>query len=360
MGNLMSKSGNEIEKYAWDVASDPTASEDKWIKAITVLDGSSALAMQKKPLPSAISLPWAAAVSSCGAIGSVVALAITQHFLCSGILNLFSASAINSYNATVMALWLAPCLVFSAMFTYQRLSFEGGKVWQTAQWTTIVGYLAWLTWWAMEGRSFQIWDAGLLIILNLSGLALATFATKFATRSFQAMNSTIGAKKLIVPLTRIYAGIPIMIAAAVLTTMLTQYYLPPTLFLSGLAALFLGGTFYTAIKLQATRTSTARSIATFIWGPAILMQACLLPLLAVTNIWLICSGAPMVITWADYVAAFAGLGLSIAMPLVCGTLAAKNLQGRAALELERGDGRRSIGTESDTMMPSLSATRSET
>jgi hypothetical protein len=286
--------------------------------------------------------------------------ALTQLIVCSKISDMVASTTLASNAAAAVGLWLVPCLVFSMLFTHQRLMFDGGKAWHTLQWSLVLGYLTCISLWAIDGHSVELWDAGLLALWNVACIGVAAFATKLAESSYKCLQSTIGARKVIVPMTQTFASIPVMLGGAILLTMTTGLYVMPGHHLIALGALVVGASFLVVQRLNANRGSTARAIATFMWAPIILANVLLIPALAVTNVWLAFTG-PNMVTWVDYAGAFSALAISIAAPLVGGTLASKHLQAKAALGIERGTNHSLlVGTESDTTIAALTTNSAET
>lgn len=342
------------QQQAWGIAGDPSASEEKWMAAVTLLDGKNPLVAVNPRPPGWVAMPWALVVSGASASGAVLLFSLVQLILCTKIAETFASASAASNVAVAFGVWFVPCLVFSMLFTYKRLLYEGGNAWKFTQWTLVIGYLASISFWAIDGQAIEPWDAGLLAVWNISCVSIAAIGTKLAEHCYKSLNQTIGAQRVVVPMMRSFAVIPVVIAAIVLTGMSTGYYMPFSQVFLLLASVVVGASYLTVKQLSATRSSTACSITTVLWGPFILSNLLLLPALAVTHAWLSFTG-PYFINWVDYAGALAALGVSVMAPMAGGWIASKQLQARAALTLERGDQRQALGTTSDTNITSLSS-----
>jgi len=345
------------DKQAWDIASDPSAPEHKWLAACTVLEGKNHIATVPK-LPGWIALPYGLVVSGAGAGGAVVMFALTQLIVSAKVGEFFAAPAASNVAAAV-CIWLVPCFVFTQLFTYQRMMAEGGVLWKTTQWTLVVGYLSMISYWAIAGQPLELADAGLLAFWNIACIGASYVGSLLAEYSYGSLQSTIGARKVVIPMVRSFAAIPLAVGAIIFSCMNTGFYLSPGQMLLALGGIVIGATYLTVKSVNATKATTARRISTFMWTPIILSNMMLLPAIATTDIWLTVTGQAF-INWVDYAGAYAALGISAALPLVGGMIASKHLQAKAALGLERGGDHRFLSTESDTTLPTLAPGSAET
>jgi len=364
----MSNLSQNTHQQAWDIASDPSASEEKWIAAVTLLDGKSAIAPVKNRVPRWLRLPWALTIASCGTSGAVFLLVLSQMLMCSRIGEMFPLGSSASHTAAAILIWMVPSLVFSMLFTYQRLLFEGGKAWPLLQWGVVLGYITSISLVAIDGQPVQLMDGMLLGLWNLTCIGVAAGGTKMAKTSYKCLESTIGARKVVVPMTNIFAAVPLLLGGSIIVLHATGVFLLSPQFICALVAMVIGGSCYAVYKLNATNTNSARAIAMFLWSPMIMSNLLLLPALAGTHAWLALTGTRMV-SWVDYAGALTGLVFSIATPLIGATLASKHLQARAALGISENrlstltlpnkTERTAIGTSSDTTAPALTSISAE-
>lgn len=346
----MSNLSPQTHQHAWDIASDPSASEEKWIAAVTLLDGKSSLAPVNSRVPGWLQLPWALTIASCGTSGAVFLLILSQILMCWRIGELVPYGASASNIAAAIFIWMVPSLVFSMLFTYQRLLFNGGKLWRAIQWTAVIGYIASISMIFIDGQPVQLLDGILLGLWNLTCAGIAFGGTKVAETSYKCLESTIGARKVVVPMTNIFATVPLLLGGSMIFLHATGVFLVSPQFIFALLSMVIGGSCYAVYKLNATNSNSARAIATFLWSPIILSSLILIPAIGATNLWLSITGTNMV-TWVDYAGAFTGLLFSVTTPLVGATLASKHLQSRAAIGLARSS---SLAISGNTAHPSIS------
>lgn len=345
----MSNLSQNTHQHAWDIASDPSASEEKWIAAVTLLDGKSSLAPIRSNVPGWMRLPWALTIASCGTSGAVFLLILSQMLMCSRIAEIIPYGASASHIAAAIFIWIVPSLTFSMLFTYQRMLFDGGKAWPIIQWSVILGYLTSISMIFIDGQPVQLMDGILLGLWNVSCIGIAAGGTKMAKTSYKCLESTIGARKVVVPMTNIFATVPLLLGGSMIVLHATGVLLVSPQFIFALVSMVIGGSCYAVYKLNATNTNTARAIAMFLWSPMILSSLLLLPVLGATNLWLNMTGTNMV-TWVDYTGAFTGLLFAVATPLIGATLASKHLQSRAAIGLANSG---SLAISSSRSNPSI-------
>jgi hypothetical protein len=267
---------------------------------------------------------------------------------------------------------MVPSLVFSMLFTYQRMLFNGGKAWPFMQWSIVLGYITSISMVAIDGQPVQLMDGILLGLWNLAAIGVAAGGTKMAKTSYKCLESTIGARKIVAPMTNTFAAVPLLLGGSIIVLHATGVFLVSPQFICALVAMVIGGSCYAVYKLNARNANSARAIAMFLWSPMILSNLLLLPALAGTHAWLALTGTRMV-SWIDYAGALTGLVFSIATPLIGATLASKHLQSRAALGLSKNSlslsqnpnaltndtERTRLGTTSDTTSPSLTSVSAE-
>ncbi len=332
----MSNLSPKTHQHAWAIASDPAASEEKWIAAVTLLDGKTSLSPVDSRVPGWLRLPWALTIASCGTSGAVFLLVLSQLLICSRIAEMLPFASSASHTAAAVLVWMVPSLVFSMLFTYQRMLFNGGRTWPLIQWGVVLGYITSISLVAIDGQPVQLMDGILLGLWNLTCIGVAAGGTKMAKTSYKCLESTIGARKVVVPMTNIFAGVPLFLGGSIIVLHATGVFLLSPHFICALVAMVVGGSCYAVYKLNASNANSARAIAMFLWSPMIMSNLLLLPALAGTHAWLALTGTRMV-SWVDYLGAVTGLVLSIATPLIGATLASKHLQARAALGLSNNN-----------------------
>jgi hypothetical protein len=185
-------------------------------------------------------------------------------------------------------------------------------------------------------------DGGLLLAWNAGCFALAFMSTKIAENAFKGLNQTIGARKVLVPMMRSFAAVPIVATLLVFSGLLHGANFHSTFLI--VSSIMFAASYLAVKQLNALRGGTACSISTIIWSPIILANAALLPALAGTQIWLAFSNTALV-NWVDYVGGIAALSLSVIAPIAGGYVASKQLQHQAARSLTRGNERLTIEPE---------------
>ncbi len=345
---------HNLKQQVWDIASDPKAPEEKWMAAVTLLNEKHGLVRTSRRTPSWLAFTWSVIVTGASASGAVLLFSGVQLILCTKISEIVGTVAMASNVAIAFGVWFVPCLVFSMLFTYKRLLFGGGKPWLYTQWGLVFGYIAAISFWAVDGQAVQPWDGGLLVIWNMASASIALLGTKMAEISYQSLNQTIGAEKVIIPMIRCFALIPVVIATLVAVGITSGFYLSYTdifLFLTGLVAV---SSLALVLKFDAAKSSTARTLATVLWSPFILSNLMLFPVMIATTTWLAFTG-PTFITWVDYAGAVCALALSVATPLSGAWIASKYLQSRKAIALSRGDAIRSVAVHDEAQSVLLDA-----
>ncbi len=331
----MSSASDPTRKQAWEIASDPTATEAKWIAAVTILDN----VKEERKLPAPIAAIWATGLSSLGAFGGFMLFTMTQVILSIKLIEIFGDAAACSYLAIAFAIWFVPCIVFNMLFTYQRLSFGGGRAWIGWQYLLTIGFLTAASLWAVDGQPVRPWDAALLAGWNASCLAVTFLACKMAETTYASLNRTIGAKRIVSRLTWSFASLPFVMGALTVGTVTVAGFLgasgPLLVMLSGL---MLVTSYVVSRSIGATATKTGAAVASIVWAPFMISNLVLFPVMAATHAWLTLTGG-FFVTWIDYAGAALALVASAIAPAVGGALASKHLQAKAALGLHSGEQR---------------------
>lgn len=329
----MLSTNSNFDNHAWEVASDPSAKEEKWMAAITLLEGKNAVVKANPRPPGWIALPWGIVSTMASASGAVIVFSSLQYTLGTGISDLLMHAWNPSHTALIFGFFSVPCLVFSMLFTYKRLLFDGGNAWPIAQWSAVILFLTGMSLIAIDGKPLSFSDGGLLLAWNFACLSLAFLGTRLAKVTFKGLNQTIGARKVLVPMMRSFAAVPILATLLVFTGLYGANF--HTSFM--VVSLIMVASSYLAVRqLNAVDSRTACSIATIIWTPTVLANIALLPALAGTQLWLMCTNTAL-ITWVDYAGGLAALAVSLAAPLAGGLVASKQLQMQAAKALGRGN-----------------------
>lgn len=311
--------------------------------AVTILDGKNVVAKTNPRPPGWIALPWGIVSATASASGAVVIFSSLQYTLSGRISELLAFAPTPSHTALIFGFFSVPCLVFSMLFAYKRLLFDGGKTWQIAHWSAILLFLAGVSIIAVDGKPLSFSDGGLLVAWNIACLSLAWMGTKISEQTFKGLNQTIGARTVLVPMMRSFVAVPILATVLVFSGLFHGTNFQGSLLIVT-AIMFLSS--YLAVKqLNAVRTSTASSIATIIWAPTVLANAALLPALAGTQIWLAFTNTAL-INWIDYAGGAAALLVSLLVPIAGGMVASKELQYRRARSIGRDHDKLPDDTES--------------
>ncbi len=340
----MLSTNSNVENHAWEVASDPSAKEEKWMAAMTLLEGKNVVARTNPRPPRWVALPWGIVSTIASASGAVIVFSSLQYTLGTGIAQaVMHQSMLTAGVPLIFGFFSVPCLVFSMLFTYKRLMYDGGSAWKVAHWSAILLFLSGMTLIAIDGKPVSFSDGGLLLAWNFACFTLSVMGTKLAEQTFKGLNQTIGARRVLVPMLRSFAAVPVLTTLLVFSGALSGYTIHNTLLF--VSAVMMASSYLTVKKLNAVDSRTASSIATIIWTPTILANIALLPALAGTQLWLLFSNTPL-IGWIDYAGGLAALTVSLMAPLAGGYVASKQLQMRAARGLGRRNERLSFETNS--------------
>lgn len=264
------------EGSAWEVASDPSASEKHWMAACTLLDGKQHPAVRsRRKLPSIVGLPWSMAVSGFAALGATLIFSFIEYSIGSVLpgshVPVFDGA--HSY-ALVGGLFVA----FSSVFVYQKHIWGGGRLWW-GPYFGLMGLLACLQW-GFGGIPF-------LNQIVYGGLSLLTI--KLTLNSIKALE-TIGAQNVLAHGRNILVGTGVMcVAMRVLTfpsnvaTLVMLAWVPICLLGSGYAITMLNKT---------ANPRSASTIALSAWAPLTLTNLFLFAVVVVSAAANLVTGTP--------------------------------------------------------------------
>jgi|AGTN01.2.fsa_nt_gi hypothetical protein len=325
----MTSGKSSISSNALQVASDPSASEERWMAACTILGDKELPAPGTEAVPKMIQMPWSLLVSSASAIGAVMLFTLLQVTLC---LSVPGTGFSPSFVCLAFAGWYVPTIIFSMFFQYKKMLLKGGASWSVAQWLLIGGYLCAVSIWAIDGQPMKPADLGLLVFWNVTALAAAAIGVKIAQKSFNSLNSTVGIQRVLPYSLASFAVVPVIIAGYTLFGLVTNFFIPFEQVLFVLVGSIAFAGYVAALKNGASNPATAAALSTTVWSPFVYVNMTFLPILAVTHIWLLLTGTEM-IALPDYIAGILAVAVSMSAPATGALIAAKQLQRRQAKQL---------------------------
>lgn len=252
----------EAEKKAWKVLADPSAPEKKWQAACKVVEGKE---YQVSPLPKPVGLMLSLILSYSSAAG-VTAILIM----------LFAATQLATpylgYNQGMS--WACLFLffyVFNNIFTYQKLSWKGGKSWDITQGSllAIAASLPILMTVIFTPSTLAdpltMINTGVWMGIVALGYKLGTI---LARDSIKNLNGPIGARKVFEPMKY---GMTSGLAMISIVYLFPHPTMTALVSLFSLTTIFIAGTSYLAVrKTKSYRNSTSLSMGSFIWHPIFL------------------------------------------------------------------------------------------
>ncbi len=322
----MTSGKSSITSTALQVASDPSASEERWMAACTILGEKE---LPAESVPKFIQMPWSLLVCSASAIGAVMLFTLLQVTLC---LSVPGTGFSPSYVCLAFAGWYVPTIIFSMFFQYKKMLLKGGTSWSVTQWLLIAGYLCAVSIWAIDGQPMKPADLGLLVFWNVTALAAAAIGVKIAQKSFNSLNSTVGVQRVLPYSLASFAVVPVIIAGYTLVGLVTNIFIPFEQVLFVLVGSIAFAGYVAALKNGASNPATAAALSTTVWSPFVYVNLAFLPILAITHIWLLFTGTQM-IALPDYLAGLLAVAVSMSAPATGALLAAKQLQDRQAKQL---------------------------
>lgn len=325
----MTSGKSNITSNALQVASDPSASEERWMAACTILGEKELPQSVGESVPKFIQMPWSLLVSSASAIGAVMLFTLLQVTLC---LSVPGTGFSPSYVCLAFAGWYVPTIIFSMFFQYKKMLLKGGTSWSVTQWLLIAGYLCAVSIWAIDGQPMKPADLGLLVFWNVTALAAAAIGVKIAQKSFNSLNSTVGVQRVLPYSLASFAVVPVIIAGYTLIGLVTNIFIPFEQVLFVLVGSIAFAGYVAALKNGASNPATAAALSTTVWSPFVYVNLAFLPILAITHIWLLFTGTQM-IALPDYLAGLLAVAVSMSAPATGALIAAKQLQCRQAKQL---------------------------
>ncbi len=336
-GDEILKMASELTKRAREIIQDPGAPEEKWLAAAQVINDDRKVCA-KKPL----GLSTALIVSGLTSLGMTTMFVGLHAAICGliGELTLYQSQA--SFLAIGYALWFVPPIIFASIFNQLRLRAGGERSWTTTLIGAVVLYLVTVSTWAIDSQPVKFWDGMLLVLWNFGCVGATVGAVRLSNRSFAALDSSIGAGK--------------MLSHSIWSSILFQALLPGLILISVLgtsASVSLFGTFgicsftstlivsslwlfgsgfIVARRYNAFNPTTARTIAIAMVSPLLLANLIFLPVLLFTTLWLTLTG-PSFVSWVDFVGALLVTSIIAASPAVGGHMASKFMQNSAARQL---------------------------
>ena len=322
---------SESVKQARDIISDPNAAERKWLAAAQILS-------QEPSLPGAprfkMNLPLALVATTIAAFGSTTLFVGLHATVCGMLTEMTAYQAHASFIAVGYAIWFVPPIMFAMQLSQLKEACEGGKQWKTAMWTVICGYLALVSFWAIDGQAVRLADGALLLLWNAAAMTAAATAALIGSRAYKSLQSTVGARKTLkvslMSSILFVATFPVLIGGA---------FLGLESFFGGVAlsGIWLGLTGYACARLNGSfNPDTARALAISATSPLTLANLTLIPIMLVTTVYLFATGT-VYVSWIDALGALLTTSIVVTLPIVGATIAARQLQRKAAGQLASSD-----------------------
>lgn len=260
----------ETEKKAWEILSDPSSPEKKWLAASKIVEGKRRTESNlPAPLGIMLSILGAGAASAGGVISYVMSVSFFSYLL-------GTASLPNndwaSYTFAGTIAFLG-AYIYGSVFTYQKDRWKGGKAWDATLFATQISLatIPCLLVYMVSSPfllGFETYlSLALFALTSCLGIGLGAKTSKAAIAN---LNQTIGASRVYEPMQRgLAAGLLFLITLPYLTAVLG--YLIPVSLVPLMLTCIVGGTAYFAIrKNKSYRTETSLNIGGFLWHPLLL------------------------------------------------------------------------------------------
>ncbi|MDZ4835375.1 MAG: hypothetical protein SGJ27_16480 [Candidatus Melainabacteria bacterium] len=317
---------------AWGVASDPSASEKKWLAACTLLDGKMPpSAVTKRRLPQSIGLPWSLCVSGISGLGAFMIFGFLSAAVCESF-TLLSGVFYTFNGPHAFALLSAAFIAFSSVFTYQQHVWGGGRIWSGLHFGLVA--CGALLPFSLELMFNAPHVASNLLFFSLWGasfIGLSVLSTRMTNNSIRTLEKSIGANR-VMPYSRAVfasAGLVLLglITVPALSTAISSTWL-------WLPVVLIGSGYYITKLNNARNPQTATTMALASWNPLILANLVLLPALVVNSILSMFSLLPQ-IGFVDYLIGFGTMACLTIGPVLGAKIASRGLQRSRELELHQ-------------------------
>lgn len=262
----------KTEKKAWEILSDPSSPEKKWLAASKIVEGKrQSKSNLPAPLGIMLSILGAGAASAGGIISYVMSVSFFSYWL-------GTASLPNndwaSYTFAGTIAFLG-AYIYGSIFNYQKDRWKGGKAWDA---TLLASQIALATIPCllvyMVSSPFLL---GFETYLSLALFALTSclgigLGAKTSRAAVANLNKTIGASRVYEPMQRgLTAGL-FFLCLPYLTSA-TNYGVIASLVPLMLTCIVGGSAYLTIRKNKSYRTETSLNIGGFLWHPLLLTSA---------------------------------------------------------------------------------------
>lgn len=309
---------------AWDVASDPSASEKQWMAACTLLDGKQPPATRtKRNLPQAVGLPWSLCVSGVGGLGAFMIFGFLNAAVCES-LTMLTGAYYTFNSAHAFALLGAAFIAYSAIFTYQQHAWGGGRIWSVLHFGLVgIGAILPFSLDLIFNGPYAVTNLVLFSLWGLSFIGLSALSAKMTSNTIVALEKTVGAHR-VMPFSRAIFATAGMALLALVT--LPAFSSAVTSTFLWLPAVLIGSGFWITKVNKAHNPETASTLALAIWNPLMVANFVLLPALILNA-----TMSPMTFPQSSAVVDY-GIGLLTMLCLIMGPVLGANL---ASLSLRR-------------------------
>jgi hypothetical protein len=319
------------ERTAWEVASDPSASEKHWMAACTLLDGKQ-LSTKKKPhalVKTFVGLPWSFALSSMAGLGAFILFGLIS----AGMTLPFGCSSILFSGPHAFALIVSLLVGFTTVFKYQQYRWGGGRLWSIVYtgFIAFCGYATFMT----EHVYGSLPPILISSVCAFSFIAIPLVVAKMTSKSIALLEGSVGAER-VMPHTRLLLTMTGLLYCATRLELAGAVQGIAMLVLCAWAFGTLANSGFLLTRLYKVHDPNAASTLTLAtWSPLIVIALTYVPIIAVCSILSLFSLS----TPVPLIANLSGLSTLVAIvlvPFATARMAALELRKNAELGLHRG------------------------
>ncbi len=318
------------EKCALEVARDPSASEKHWMAACTLLEDkhSPAVRNSRRLLRRAlIGLPWSMTLGLLSTLGAALTLSFVEYSIAS----ILPGQRVDVFaGAHSVALMGSIFIAFSAVYTYQKYTWGGGRLW----WVPGGAFVALLATIQFTSSFADAVGTPLLRAAFFIGLSLLT--VKLTLNSIKNLDRTIGSNRVMPYARGVLASAGALCLALKITGVASSV---ATMVVMGWIPLSLLGSGYLITRVNKTADpQSASTMAIAAWNPLILSAMQVFGVLAVSAISTLFVGAPQVGLeqyFQSFIVAAGTLGCLTLGPTIGAIIGSRTIQSARELELHK-------------------------
>ncbi len=275
-------SKNSANNAAWDVASDPSASEKQWMAACTLLDGQQVPTRTNRPkLPKTLALPWSLCVSGVSGLGAFMIFGFLSAAICESFTLL--TGAFYTFNGPhAFALLSAAFIAFSSVFTYQQHAWGGGRAWSALHFGLVTcGALLPLSLELIFNAPYVISNLAFFSVWGVSFIGLSILSAKMTSNSILSLEKSVGANRVMPHSRTIFGSAGLVLLGLILMPAMSTAMSSTWLWLP---VVLIGSGYWVTRANKAGNPQTASTLALATWNPLILANIVLLPALVINSI----------------------------------------------------------------------------